>query len=991
MTSTTAPTPKSPPSTFRKTVTITLIVIAALVAAFFLFATLYADFLWYDQLGFSKVMFTQWGARGLMFVIGFVGMAVPLWLSIYLAHRLRPIYAQLSSQLDRYQEVIEPLRRLATWGVPVFFGFFGGFSAASNWETAALWINGGAVGEVDPEFGLDLGFYMFGMPFYTAVLAFASAVVLISLVLTLAVSYLYGSVRVGQGELRISKAARFQIAITAAVYILLQAVSLWLDRFRKLVEPGDRITGAGYVGTHAEIPGLTILSIAALLVAALFLVTAFIGRWRLPLIGTGLLLVTALVVNVAYPAIINSFQVQPNQAALESEYYQRNVDGTRAAYDIDDIDVESYSAETTTEAGQLRDDAGTTASLRLMDPAVISPSVQQVEQQRPYYSFEPTLDVDRYDIDGESQDTVVAVRELDQKNIDNPSWQKNALIYTHGYGVVAAKGNDRTPEGRPVFLESGIPTSGVFSDMDYEPRIYFGEESPDYSIVGQPEGADPVEIDFTSGDEGEDDTLTTFDGDGGPSVGSFLNKIVYALKFQSIQIFLSDSVNSESQILYDRDPVERVQKVAPYLTLDKDPYPTVVDGRVKWVIDGYTTSSDYPYSTPVGFGDAISDSNQPQPQVRLDEINYIRNSVKATVDAYDGSVTLYAWDDEDPVLKAWQKVYPSTLKPVSEMSGELMSHVRYPTDLFKVQREMLGVYHVDNANSFYKRDNVWKTPEDPQDKDVKQPPYYLTMQMPGQDDPSYSLYTTFIPQGEGDNSRNVMLGYLSVDSDAGSKDGEIGEQYGTFRLLRISSDTTVPGPGQVQNSFDSDSTIANKRNVLQIGDSNATLGNLLAVPVGGNFLYVQPLYLQSSSGGTSYPRLQYVLASFGNKLAFEATLSEALDSIFGGESGAETGDSSVAGNEEPDETGDGSADGGGEGSGGGGDETSGGGADEGDQGSTGGTDDATREQALTEAQKALADRNAALESGDQVAIAEANEALGKAVQKLLDLEEGDTP
>ena len=973
--------PPATRSASRRILAVSVAIIVALIAAFFIFASLYTEYLWFDQLKFTNVLTTQWIATVSMFGLGFLGMALPIFLCIQLAYRLRPVYVRLSSQLDRYQEVIEPLRRLATWGVPAFFGFFAGFSAAANWETAALWLNGGGVGETDPEFGLDLGFYMFQLPFLTGVLAFASAVVLLSLVLTAVVSYLYGSIRVGQGELRISKAARIQIAVTAALYILLQAVSLWLDRYRKLVEPGDRITGPGYVGTHAEIPGLTILAIAAVLVAALFLVTAIIGRWRLPLVGTGLLLVTALVVNVAYPALINSIQVQPNQGTLESEYYQRNVDGTRAAYNIDDIEVEAYSAETTTEQGQLRDDAVTTASLRLMDPAVISPAVRQVEQQRPYYSFESTLDVDRYEIDGESQDTVLAVRELDQSNIDDPSWQKSALIYTHGYGVVAAKGNDRTAEGRPVFIEGGIPTSGVFSDNDYEPRIYFGERSPDYSIVGRTEGQKSIEIDYTSGNEDDDDTFSTFEGDGGPSVGNPLNKLVYALKFQSLQIFLSDSVGSESQILYDRDPAERVQKVAPYLTLDSDPYPTIVDGRVKWVIDGYTTSADYPYSTPVGFGDAISDSNQPQPQVRLDEINYIRNSVKATVDAYDGSVTLYAWNADDPVLKAWQKVYPSTLKSVSDMSADLMSHVRYPTDLFKVQREMLGVYHVDNANSFYQRDNVWQVPDDPQNEQVKQPPYYLTMQTPGQEEPAYSLYTTFIPQGDGDNSRNVMLGYLSVNSDAGSEEGKVSEDYGKLSMLRITSDTTVPGPGQVQNLFDSDSTIANKRNVLQIGDSNAILGNLLTVPVGGNFLYVQPMYLQSSGGGTSYPRLQYVLAAFGNELAFEETLSEALDSIFGGDAGASTGDEEVGGNVDPDGSGDSTDTGGTDG-----------GADSGtDTGGTDSTTDPTKEQALQDAQDALAERDAAIKSGDQVAIAEANEALGKAVEKLISLEGDDTP
>ncbi|MGO1769382.1 MAG: UPF0182 family membrane protein [Microbacterium sp.] len=976
MTSTTAPNPKSPPSPFRRVITISLIVIAALVAGFFLFATLYADVLWYQQLGYDGVLFTQWGGRAAMFVIGFIGMAAPVWVSIFLAYRLRPVYAQLSSQLDRYQEVVEPLRRLAMWGVPVFFGFFAGFSAAANWESAALWLNGGAVGEADPEFGIDLGFYMFAMPFLTGVLAFASAAVLISLILTALVSYLYGSVRVGQGELRISKAARIQLAIMAAVYILIQAVSLWLDRYRKLVEPGDRITGPGYVGTHAEIPGLTILAIAAILVAALFIFTAVIGRWRLPLIGTGLLVVTALVVNLAYPAIINTLQVQPNQYAMESDYYQRNVDGTRTAYDIDDIDVEPYAAETHTEAGQLRDDAATTASLRLMDPSVISPTVRQLQQHFPYYSFESTLDVDRYEIDGETQDTVVAVRELNQSNLESQTWQNTAMVYTHGYGLVAAKGNERTGDGWPVFVESGIPTSGVFSDMEYEPRIYFGENSPEYSVVGAPEGDDPLELDYARGEDGDGETRTTFAGDGGPSVGGFLNKLVYALKFQSEQIFLSQYVNEESQILYDRNPVDRVQKAAPYLTVDSDPYPTVVDGRVVWVVDAYTTSSSYPYSSTVSLSEAISDSNVPQPQVRIDEINYIRNSVKATVDAYDGSVKLYAWDDEDPVLKAWQSVYPSTVEPISEMSGELMSHVRYPTDLFKVQREMLGVYHVDNANSFYQRDNVWSTPADPQDTSVKQPPYYLTMQMPKQEDPSYSLYTTFIPPGEGEDSRNVLLGYLSADADAGSTAGEVRDGYGKLRLLQISSDTTVAGPGQVQNTFDSDPTIADERNVLQLGDSELELGNLLTVPVGGGFLYVQPVYVQSTAG-TSYPLLRRVFVSFGEQLAFEDTLAEALDEIFGGDSGTETGDSDVQ--PEPDEangedTPEDSS----------GDDTSTDGQDSGDQGT--GEGSAEWQQAMSEAQDALGERNDAIESGDQVAIAEANEKLGTAVQKLLELE-----
>lgn len=961
MTSTSAPTPATAPSPFRRVVTISLVVIAALVGAFFVFATLYADFLWYEQLGFDSVLLTQWTGRALMFVIGFVGMAAPIWASIFLAYRMRPVYARLSSQLDRYQEVVEPLRRLAMWGIPVFFGFFAGFAASAQWESAALWLNGVSTGEVDPEFGIDTGFYMFAMPFYTGVVAFASAAVLLSFVMTAIVSYLYGSVRIGQGELRISKPARIQIAVTAAVYILLQAVSLFLDRFNTLVAPNDRITGPGYTGVNAQIPGLTILSIAAIVVAALFIVTAIIGRWRLPLAGTALLLVTALVVGIGYPWVVNTIQVQPNQLSMEREYYQRNVDMTREAYGIDDISTTEYRAETTTEAGQLRDDAETTASLRLMDPNVVSPTVRQLEQRFPYYSFQPNLDVDRYEIDGESQDTVVAVRELNQGQLESQTWENIATVYTHGYGLVAMKGNERTADGGPVFLENGIPSTGVFSEMEYEPRIYFGESSPEYSIVGAPEGAEPRELDYARGDE-SNQTRTTFEGDGGPSVGNLLNKIVYALKFQSEEIFLSQYVNEESQILYDRDPATRVQKAAPYLTIDSDPYPSVVDGRVVWIVDAYTTSASYPYSSTVSLSDAISDSNVPQPQLLIDEINYIRNSVKATVDAYDGSVTLYAWEEEDPVLQAWQKVYPATVEPLDAMSSELMSHVRYPTDLFKVQRAMLGTYHVEDAASFYNRDNIWATPADPQDDAVKQPPYYLTMRMPDQDEPSYSLFTSFIPPGTGENSRNVLLGYLSVDADAGSEPGAKREGYGELRLLEVSSDTTVAGPGQMQNNFNADPASADERNQLQIGDSELVLGNLLTLPVGGGFLYVEPVYVQSKTG-TSFPRLQKVFVAFGDEIAFENTLAEALDAIFGGDSGSETGDEDID-PVDPTE-----------------------GATDPDQGGTADPTEAeAREAALADAAEALEAKNAALEEGDMVAYAEADERLMDALQRLLDLE-----
>ena len=962
MTTTSAPN-QATPSPVRRAIGITLGVIAVLVVGFFVFASLYADWLWFDQLGFSSVLWTQWSARVIMFVVGFLAMAVPVFAAIQLAYRLRPVYARLSSQLDHYQEVVEPLRRLAMWGIPVFFGLFAGFAASAQWETVWLWMNRVDTGTLDPQFGLDVGFYLFSLPFLSAVLGFASAVLLVCLGVTVLVTYLYGSVRIGQRELRISKAARIQLAVLAGLYVLVQAASLWIDQYKTLTQQGDRITGASYVDVHAVIPGLTILSIAAVIVAVLFFVTAVIGRWRFPLIGTGLLIVSSLVVGIAYPWILFNIQVRPNQETLESPFYQRNIDATKAAYGIDGLQKQDFQAVTDAEPGQLRSDADTTASIRIMDPAIISPTVRQLEQYRAYYQFTDPLDVDRYQIDGQSQDTVVSARELNLSQLGAAaSWYNTTLVYTHGYGLVAAKGNDRTADGNPVFVERGIPTTGALTTQeDYEPRIYFGENSPSYSIVGAPEGSEDIELDYPRGTDGAAQTKTTFSGDGGPKVGNLFNRLIYSLKFQSTDILFSDAINQDSQILYDRNPVDRVQKVAPYLELDNDPYPSVVDGRVVWIIDGYTLSADYPYSSIVSLKDAISDTTNNNPRVALDDVNYIRNSVKATVDAYDGSVTLYAWDETDPLLQAWQKVYPSTLKPIADMSGDLMSHVRYPTDLFKVQRAMLGTYHVDDAQSFYQRDNAWKTPDDPTQKNsVLQPPYYLTMKMPGQEAPTYSMFTTFIPGGE--DTRNVLMGYLSVDSDAGSTAGVKSADYGKLQMLEINAETPVPGPGQVQNTFNSEPSVSSFINILKQGQSEVLNGNLLTLPVGGGLLYVQPVFVQSS-GSTKLPTLQKILVAFGNQVAFEDTLQAALDALFGGDSGADTGDNGVDPSPSPNPSESGSP----------------------GEGGTGTGTDVEFQAALAEAQQAMLARDAALKAGDLTAFAAADAQLTAAVQKLLSL------
>ena len=439
----------------RSTVAIVVAILAVLVVGFLAFATLYADVLWFSQLDFLSVLTTQWWAMGLMFLIGFAAMALVMWLSIFIAFRSRPLYQKLNSQLDRYQQVVEPLRRLAMIGIPVLLGLFVGVSTAARWSTVLQYLNRTSFGQVDPQFGLDASFFVFELPFYRGLVAYASAIVLIAGLAAIATHYLYGGIRINGREVRVTRAARIQIAVTAAVYIALQAVSIWLDQYATLTQDTGTITGAAYTEVNAGIPGRAILAGIAALVALLFIVTAAIGRWRLPLIGTALLIVSGLVVGTIYPAIVERFTVVPNAKQVEAQYIQRAIDATTHAYGLDDLDVVSYDAVTTVSQGQLREDAGTTASIRILDPAIVSPTFRQLERVKQYYQFATHLDVDRYTIDGQTQDTVIAVRELNQGGQTNSGWYNNTLVYTHGYGVVAAYGNSRAAGIRRLLPGAG--------------------------------------------------------------------------------------------------------------------------------------------------------------------------------------------------------------------------------------------------------------------------------------------------------------------------------------------------------------------------------------------------------------------------------------------------------------------------------------------------------------------------------------------------------
>ncbi|MDT3767806.1 UPF0182 family protein [Gleimia hominis] len=879
---------------------LTLLILAVVAGLLYLASTLGTEVLWFNQLRSARVLWTKWLSVAAIVVVATACIATIVGVNMTWAYRKRPQSTRggVGASLREYQQVIEPARRVIFWGIPLVIGLFTGLGLAVDWRRILMFINGTSFGQKDPQFGFDLSFYVFTLPIVQMLLSLLTTVFVVSLIAVAVVHYLYGAVTFTP-KLSVTVPARRQLGINAAILSLIVALRYWVARYALLVAEGRPNDGAMFTDVHAQLPAQTILAVTSVLVAVLFLIAAFRGTWHLPAAGVAVTVVSALVFGMAYPALIQQFKVKPNERALQAPYIQRNIDATLQAYGIDDVDSTTYAARTDTEPGQLRGDAESTQQIRLIDPDIISPAVRQLKQSRSYYTFEDMLNVDRYEIDGEKRDTVIAVRELNLDGLDDreQNWVNHHTIFTHGYGVVAAYGNRVGPRGEPQWWEEGIPSSG---DMGkYEQRVYFSPESPEYSIVGAPEGSDPLELDYPDEQHDGHQVPTTFSGDGGPNVGSILNKILYAIKFQETNILFASQINPKSQILYDRDPALRVSKIAPYLTLDRRPYPAVVDTdgnpktpkRLVWIVDGYTTSNQFPYSQHLDVNEETRDATTANTQqyAANDKINYIRNSVKAVVDAYDGSVQLYQWDKQDPILKTWMKTFPGQVKPLEDISGDLMAHMRYPQDLFKVQRSMLSAYHVTKAEDFYTGGDRWRLAENPTSKKgpegvaPAQPPYYLTMKMPDQDSAEFSLTSVFVPGGKAD--REPMSGFLAVDSETGNEPGKIREGYGKLRLLALPSSTTVPGPGQAQNDFNSDTTIGPALNLLNQEGSEVILGNLLTLPVGGGLLYVQPVYVQGT-GSTKYPVLGKVLTSFGDSRGFADSLEESLDATFKGDSAA---------------------------------------------------------------------------------------------------------
>ena len=914
------PSPK-PGKSSNKFVTI-MAVIAVLLFLIPMLVGVYTDFRWFGELDYRGVFTKTILARVALFVIfGLVGAAIA-WAAAFFAWRGRDEDAGFASFGDPNSPVTinraaiqSGIRPLVLW-VPLAVGVVAGILGQSTWRTFMLWINGGSFGTTDAQFGRDLGFYAFALPALSTIVSVLSMLLVVAFLVGLIGHYLLGGIRIASqatgAKGHISRAARIQLAVTAGIWMLVKALDYWLQRYSLLFDRNDIFTGASYTDINAQLPARIILMVIAVLVAAAFFASVVFKDLRVPVMATVLMVLSSLVIGQAWPALLQQFSVNPNRQERESEYIARNIEATREAYGLTDDKVtyeHNWGAESTDDA-KVGEDSATISNIRLLDPEILGPTFTQNQQLKNFYGFSDSLAMDRYTVDGELRDYVVAARELDPKALqeNQKDWLNRHTVYTHGNGFVAAQASivdeaaqdaGSTRGGLPVFTVSDLQANeNAAEKKDAEelgirvdqPRVYYGpviasaEDGLDYAVVGDV-GQGPLEYDT-------DGSQFTYDGEGGVSIGNPIDRLAFAIKYQELNLILSDRVGSESRILYDRDPRERVEKVAPWLTTDQQTYPAVIDGRIKWVVDGYTTLSALPYSTRTSLQSTTVDALNPEgTDQRLvnNEVGYIRNSVKATVDAYDGSVNLYAFDEEDPVLKAWMGVFPNTVHPASEISDDLREHLRYPEDLFKVQRELLARYHVSDPGVFFNNDAFWSVPNDPTApegrNELNQPPYYVVAADPETKKPSFQLITPY----RGLN-REFLSAHMAVSSDP--------ENFGQITVRVLPTNTQTRGPKQAQDALMSSDQVARDRTLWE-GSNTLKNGNLLTLPVGdGEILYVEPIYSQRKDQASAFPKLLRVLVFYKDRVGYAPTVSQALSQV--GIDAKEAQDISIAGEGVPD-------------------------------------------------------------------------------------------
>lgn len=944
-----------------------LVLIAVVAVLFVLFLSLrglagfWTDWLWFDSLGLGSVFTGVLGAKIALGVIFTAVFFLMVLINLVIADRLAPKVRQSGPEddlLDRYHATIGRRTKTVRVVVSLVLALVAGLGMSSDWNQWIMFRNGGSFGVKDQTFQTDVGFYVFKLPFYTSVVNWLFAAGIIVLIVTIVAHYLNGGIRLQTPGQRVTPQVKAHISVLLGLLALVKAADYWLQRYALTYSTRGTVDGATYTDVKAQLPAIYLLLFIALLSFGLFIVNIWRRGWTLPVVAVGLWALVSIVAGVAYPAFIQRFVVEPEESTRETPYIEHNISATRTALGLSEVETQPflYNQDKAVATQNVNENPGTIRNIRLLDPSIVEPTYQRLQSQYSQLRFNE-LDVDRYPIrtpSGEIANTqvVVGTRDLNVGQIPQNSWEGQHLAYTHGYGVALAPANATTTQGRPDFLIRNVPQIVDEQRIQAEvttPQLYYGENVTGYAITN----ATREEIDYVEADG--QTKFTQYSGSGGVKLDSFFKKAAFGLRFSDWNLVVSNFLDSDSRIVYQRDIRQRIETVAPFMQFDTDPYPVLQGGRIVYIFDGYTTTDRYPNAQRVDSSGLPAGSD-----LGGKRFNYIRNSVKGVVDTYDGTVTLYIVDPSDPIVNAYQKAFPALFAGVDEMPAELKAHWRYPEDLFRVQTNMFGRYHISDPKSFYEKSSSWSVAQDPgstvngatsivttnqtlngttviRTKEARISPVYALMRLPGQTTESFVMLRPFVPYSE-DDSKKTLTSFMVANSEP--------SQYGKLTVYEMPAGFNIDGPAIVNANILADPEVGKYTTLLNQQGSRTQFGALMLTPINNSILYVRPLYV-SSDNNTQIPELKQVIAVFGGQVVMKPTLREALQTLFPGanpqtfESGTVT----------QDDTG---SNGSGGGSASGGTTTT----------TIPSTGNASKDQLVDQAARALADADAALRNGD---------------------------
>lgn len=881
--------PRRRPSSAR--IVLVGIVLTLVFLAFSLrgIAGFYTDYLLFDELGITGVWRQVLGAKVMLGVIFTVVFFVVMWANLAIADLLAPKFGASGPEeelVERYHQAVGARAGLVRGALAGVFALIAGPGAAGQWNSWILFRNHVAFSAKDAQFDKDIGFYVFDLPFLTFVVDWLFATFVIVLVVTGVAHYLNGGIRFqssGQSPMqKVTPQVKAHLSVLMAVLALLKAVGYYLQRYELVYSTRGVVQGAGYTDVKAELPALQLLFWISLFACGLFLVNILRRGWILPIISVGVWALVSVVVGAAIPAFIQQFRVQPTESTKERPYIDRNIRATKAAFNLADVRVADFAADDQLSAADLSNEVETVRNIRLWDPLVITRTYKRLQELRNFYQFND-VDVDRYgDVASPNQNVQVllSARELRIDGIPSQSWVNQHLVYTHGYGAVMSASNGVEPDGNPLFSVKDLPPTG--EPTIERPEIYYGQNLGGYAIVK----TDQREVDYTNFD-GTNHT-SVYDGRGGVEMSSWVRRAAVALRFGELNPLISDFINPDSRAIYMRDIDERVRKAAPFLRFDSDPYPIVYRNGIHWVYDAYTTTSRYPYSQRADTGRLSIDSGL------TGNFNYVRNSVKVVIDAYNGSMTFYIADPSDPIVQAYRKAFPRLFTDGARMDPALRAHLRYPEDLFRVQTNMFGLYHIDDAAAFYNRTDAWEIAQEPGElggtaaaaqlapgdqppatvgpaRENRMDPYYLQMRPPGSPSTDFVMLQPFVPFSR-DDSRKDLSAFMVARGDPAN--------YGRLEAYVMPRQRQVQGPALIDSRIQADPDVSREITFLGQQGSRVTFGNMLLIPIEQSLLWVRPLYVEAS-GATPLPQMKKVIVVFGDRVVMADTLRQGLLAIFG--------------------------------------------------------------------------------------------------------------